>query len=225
MWIFPHFQLPLLPLLHLPLGIIIFPYSLQIHILGIIAFIQSRYNRWHQLTAGSLSLRGGLQTRAGLGMGFPISTGFLNLYDTGMLLCCKLSPRTLYFEVSCPIDTLFQNKLSHGHFTSKQTVPSQGGQSTSRGVTLLWSRVSGVDSLFRSKVSGVWFTCPPDTSLRGGKLLCGKAQPWDSSQTLAHSVTVWPNAYIWPLHPGMCNNKIIECYSNAVSIYIPPAGV
>ena len=128
MWIFPHFQLPLLPLLHLPLEIIIFSYSLQIHILGIIAFIQSWYNCWHQLTAGSLSLRGGLQTHAGLGTGFPISTESLNLYDTGMLLCCKLSPRTLYFEISCPMDTLLWSRLSPhkgdnllqgGHFALK----------------------------------------------------------------------------------------------------------
>ena len=72
-------------------------------------------------------------------------------------------PWTLYFEVSCPPDTLLRScppdtllrsKLSPGHFTSKQTVPSQGGQSTSRGVTLLRSRVSGASSLLRSKVSG-----------------------------------------------------------------------
>ena len=53
-------------------------------------------------------------------------------------------PRTLYFkvsyptdtllQVSCPPDTLLRSKLSLGHLTAKQTVPSQGGQSTSRGV-------------------------------------------------------------------------------------------
>ena len=69
-------------------------------------------------------------------------------------------PRTLYFEVSCPPDTLLRSKLSPGHLTAKQTVPSQGGQSTWRGVTLLRSKVSGADSLLRSNLP------LGDTSLR-----------------------------------------------------------
>jgi len=41
------------------------------------------------------------------------------------------------FVVNWLPDTLLQNKLSPGYFTSKQTAPSQGGQSTSRGDTLV----------------------------------------------------------------------------------------
>ena len=55
-----------------------------------------------------------------------------------------------------------------GHFTSKQTVPPQGGQSTSRGVTLLRSRMSRADSLLRSKVSGGRFTFASWTLYFGG---------------------------------------------------------
>ena len=92
----------------------------------------------------------------------------------GTLLCCTLSRRTLYVEVSCPTDTLLRSKLSHRHFTSKQIVPLQGGQSTLRGVTLLRRRVSGADSLLRSKVSGgglLRSNLPPGHFTSGGKLL------------------------------------------------------
>ena len=82
---------------------------------------------------------------------------FIVDFPPDTLLRSELSPGTLYFEVSCPQDTLLRSKLSPGHFTSKQTVPSQGGQSTSRGVTFLRSKVSGADSLLRSKVSGGQF--------------------------------------------------------------------
>ena len=58
-------------------------------------------------------------------------------------------------------------KSPPGHFTSKQTVPSQGGQSTSRGVTLLRSRVSGADSLKCPGDGLLRSNLPPGTLLRG----------------------------------------------------------
>ena len=62
-----------------------FSYRLQIcYSLRILDFSQSRYNHWHQLTAGSLNLRGGPQTHIDLGTGVPISMGSQNLYDTGI---------------------------------------------------------------------------------------------------------------------------------------------
>ena len=62
------------------------------------------------------------------------------------LLCCKLPLRTLYLEVSCPTYTLLQSRLS----------PHEG-DNLLQGGSLLRSRVSGADSLLRSKVFGGWF--------------------------------------------------------------------
>ena len=67
----------------------------------------------------------------------------------------KVSGGTAYFIVKCPGDNLLRSKLPPGEVNSKHTVLSPGGQSTSRGDTLLRSKVSGTDSLFRSKVSVV----------------------------------------------------------------------